>query len=68
MHDINYSTFVFPFEPGKCEKEEEKIQKPEYLENEKSFLDELENIFHSFWRAIIWWENKNLLKNSRHKL
>ena len=48
MHDINYSTFIFPFEAGKCEKEEEKIQKPEYLENEKSFLDELENIFHSF--------------------
>ena len=25
-----------------------KIQKSEYLENEKSFLDELKNIFHSF--------------------
>ena len=23
-------------------------QKPEYLENEKSFLDEIKNIFHSF--------------------
>ena len=30
------------------------IQKLEYLENEKSFLDEMKNIFHSFWRAIIW--------------
>ena len=30
-----------------------KIQKCEYLENEKSFLDELKNIFHSFWKAII---------------
>ena len=30
------------------------IQKFEYLENEKSFLDEIKNIFHSFWRAIIW--------------
>ena len=29
------------------------IQKFEYLENEKSFLDEIKNIFHSFWRAII---------------
>ena len=28
------------------------IQKFEYLENEKSFLDEI--IFHSFWKAIIW--------------
>ena len=25
-----------------------KTQKFEYLENEKSFLDELKNIFHSF--------------------
>ena len=24
------------------------IQKREYLENEKSFLDEIKNIFHSF--------------------
>ena len=24
------------------------IQKLEYLENEKSFLDEIKNIFHSF--------------------
>ena len=24
------------------------IQKIEYLENEKSFLDEIKNIFHSF--------------------
>ena len=31
-----------------------KIQKFEYLENEKSFLDEIRNIFHSFRRAIIW--------------
>ena len=35
-----------------------KIQNVEYLENEKSFLDEIKNIFHSFWRAIIWWKNK----------
>ena len=34
------------------------IQKFEYLENEKSFLDEIKNIFRSFWRAIIWWEIK----------
>ena len=24
------------------------------IENEKSFLDEIKNIFHSFWRATIW--------------
>ena len=34
------------------------IQKYEYLENEKSFLDEIKNIFHSFWRAIIWWKSQ----------
>ena len=37
------------------------IQKFEYLENEKSFLDEIKGIFHSFWRAVIWWKNKNLM-------
>ena len=29
-------------------KEVKKIQKTEYLENEKSFLDEIKNTFHSF--------------------
>ena len=36
--------------------------------NEKSFLDEIKDISHSFWRAIIWWKNKKLMKNSEHKL
>ena len=57
IHDIiNYYTSICPFESGKCGKE--KMQKFEYLENEKSFLDELKNIFHRFWRAIIWRKNK----------
>ena len=60
--------FLCPFDFGKCGKEGKKIQKCEYLENEKSFLDEIENIFHSFWMAIIWWKNENLIKNSGHKL
>ena len=48
MHNtINYSTSICPFESEKRGKEEEKIQKSEYLENEKSFLDEIKNIFHS---------------------
>ena len=34
------------------------IQKFEYLENENSFLDEVKNIFHIFWRDIIWWKPK----------
>ena len=29
------------------------IQKFEYLENKKSFLDEIKSIFLGFWRAII---------------
>ena len=63
MHDIiNYSTSICPFESGKCGKEEKKSQKFEYLENEKSFLDEIKNIFQSFWRAIIWEKNIKLIK------
>ena len=34
--------------PGKCGKEGKKLQKFEYLENEKSFFDEIKNTFHSF--------------------
>ena len=49
MYDIiNYSTSICPFESGKCVKEGKKLQKFEYLENKKSFLDEINNIFHSF--------------------
>ena len=49
IHDlINYSTSICLFESGKCGKEGKKSQKFEYLENEKSFLDEIENISHSF--------------------
>ena len=39
------------------------IQKFECLENEKSFLDERRNIFHSFWRVFIWWKLFFLKKN-----
>ena len=42
MHDIiNYFTSICPFESGISGNEEEKIQKFEYLENEKSFSDEI---------------------------
>ena len=48
-HDIiNYFTSICPFESVKCGKEGKKSQKIEYLENEKSFLNEIKNIFHSF--------------------
>ena len=39
IHDINYSTSICPFESEKCGKEGKKIQKFEYLENKKSFLE-----------------------------
>ena len=29
------------------------LQKIEYLENEKSFLDEIKSIFHNFWNPFI---------------
>ena len=46
MHGIiNYSTSICPFESGKSRKEEEKIQKFEYLEKEKSFLAEIKTQF-----------------------
>ena len=44
---MNYSTSICPFESGNCGKEGKKLRKFEYLENEKSFLDEIENIFRS---------------------
>ena len=65
---INYSTSIYPFESGKCGTERKKSLKIEYLKNEKSFLDEIKKIFHSFWRPIFCWKNKNLIKNSGHKL
>ena len=69
VHDtINYFTSICPVESGKCGEEEKKLKKFEYLENENSFWDETKNISHNFWRATIWLKNKNLIKNSGHKL
>ena len=44
-----------------------KRQKCEYLENEKSFLDEIKNIFQ-FFKGFHLVKNNNLIKNSGHKL
>ena len=55
IHDIiNYSTSIFPSASGSFRKEGRKLQNFEYLKNEKSFLDEIRNNFHSFWRVVIW--------------
>ena len=41
------------------EKEEKvEIQKFEYLKNEKSFFNEIKDIFRSIWRPFIWWRIK----------
>ena len=42
------------------------IQKFEYLENKKSFLDEIKNVFQ-FLRSYHLVRDKNLIKNSGHK-
>ena len=42
IHGIkNYSTFICPFESENCGKQGKKLQKFEYLEKKKSFLDEI---------------------------
>ena len=51
---INYSTSICPFESGNCKKEGKKLQKFEFLGNERRFLDEIKNIFHIFLRVTIW--------------
>ena len=37
-------------------------KKFEYLENERRFLDEIKNIFHSFWRATPFFINNQKFK------
>ena len=65
INKINFKIYLYhPLKqwPIGRKKGRTEIQKFEYLENEKSFLDEIQSIFHSFWKAIIWWKNKNLMK------
>ena len=52
VHDINYSTFICPFESGNWKAQWKKFTRFECLKNKKSFLDEIKRIFHSFWRAL----------------
>ena len=46
-HKLFHFHLSFTLESGKNEKEGKELQKFEYLEKKKSFLDEI-NIFHSF--------------------
>ena len=48
FHQIIAPQKLCPFESGNCRNERKKLQKLEYLKNEKSFLDEIKSIFHSF--------------------
>ena len=43
------------------------IQKFEYLENEKSFLDEIKIVFHTFLKGYHLVRNKNMIKYSENK-
>ena len=49
IHDINYSTCICPLQSGKCRKEGEKLQKFDYPEKEKSFLDEKNQFFKDYY-------------------
>ena len=44
------------------------IQKFEYLEKEKGFLDEIKKTFFIVFKGLHFVKNKNLIGNSRHKL
>ena len=48
---INYSTSVCRFESGRSGKEQKKLQKFEYLEDEKSFSDEIKKHFSQFLKG-----------------
>ena len=49
---MNYSTSICPFESQNCGKEEEKLQKIEYLENKKNFLDEIKKHFFIVFKGL----------------
>ena len=66
IHDIiNYSISTCP-----CESVARKGKNYKSLNilQTKSFFNEIKNIFHSFWRAIIWWKYKNFIKTNGYKV
>ena len=54
--------FYLSFWNWKMWKRRGKITKIGISREQKSFLDEIKNIFRSFWRAVICWKNKILIK------
>ena len=58
---INFKIYLQSASEAMADREKEgktEIQKLEYLEKEKSFLDEIKSIYHNYLRAIIWWRNE----------
>ena len=54
---INFKIYLQSASEAMADREKEgktEIQKLEYLEKEKSFLDEIKSIYHNYLRAIIW--------------
>ena len=49
---INYPTFICPFKSGKWGKPGKKLQKFEYFENEKSFLDKIKKAFFLVFKGL----------------
>ena len=61
--------FHLSFSIWKVWKWREKITKIWIFEEGKElFIWNNKKKIHSFWKAIIWWKIKNLMKNSRHKV
>ena len=56
---IIYFTSICPFESGNCGKEGKKLQKFEYLENEKSFFDEIKR-FSIVFKGLSFGEKMKL--------
>ena len=52
LHD--FSIKIFSFKAMADREKNNGRRKFKYVGKEKSFLDEMKIIFHSFWRAIIW--------------
>ena len=50
----NYYSVIWSFGSGECGKEGKKLQKFEYIENEKSSLNEIKNIFKNTWNVFFW--------------
>ena len=54
---INFKIYLQSASEAMADREKEgktEIQKLEYLEKEKSFLDEIKSIYHNYLRGIIW--------------